>query len=91
MTAARLQKDNDTLRRRLDEAEEVIRAIRTGAVDAFVVAEPHGDRIYTLESADRPYRLLIEEMQQGAVTLNGAGAIAYLNTGRTTWSTNSIR
>ena len=67
------------LRRRLEEAEETIRAIRSGDVDAFVVEAPHGARVYTLETADRPYRLLVEEMQQGALTLNNNGSIAFCN------------
>jgi PAS domain S-box-containing protein len=67
------------LRLRLEEAEETIRAIRNGAVDAFVVAESRGARVYTLQSADRPYRLLVEEMQQGALTLRDDGTIAYCN------------
>ena len=79
MTDANLQEENADLRRRLEEAEEAIRAIRSGAVDAFVAAEAHGSRVYTLESADRPYRLLVEQMQQGAITLNADGAIAYCN------------
>jgi len=79
MTDANLQEENADLRRRLAEAEEAIRAIRSGAVDAFVAAAAHGNRVYTLESADRPYRLLVEQMQQGAITLNADGAIAYCN------------
>ena len=67
------------LRRRLEEAEETIRAIQTGAVDAFVVDGPAGNRVYTLEGAERPYRLLVEEMQQAAVTLYADGTIAYCN------------
>ena len=34
---------------------------------------------YTLQTADRPYRLLVEEMQQGVLTLSGDGTIAYSN------------
>ena len=79
MTDANLQEENADLRRRLEEAEEAIRAIRSGAVDAFVAAEAQGNRVYTLESADRPYRLLVEQMQQGAITLNADGAITYCN------------
>ena len=52
------------LQLRLEEAEETIRAIRSGTVDAFVVDVPNGARVYTLETADRPYRLLVEKMQQ---------------------------
>ena len=73
--------DDETaeLRRRLEEAEETIRAIQTGAVDALVIGEPDGDRVYTLQGAERPYRLLVEEMQQAALTLYADGAIAYCN------------
>ena len=78
-TDANQQAEIAELRLRLEEAEETIRAIRSGAVDAFVVQEPHGTRVYTLQTADRPYRLLVEEMQQGAMTLSDAGAIAYCN------------
>lgn len=67
------------LRRRLEEAEETLRAIQTGAVDALVVGEANQSRVYTLAGADRPYRILIEEMQQAAVTLYADGAIAYCN------------
>jgi PAS domain S-box-containing protein len=73
-------RENVELRRRLEEAEETLRAIRDGAVDAFVVGGADGSkRIYTLEGADRPYRLLVEQMQQGAVTLYEDGTIAYSN------------
>ncbi|GAA5508569.1 hybrid sensor histidine kinase/response regulator [Novipirellula caenicola] len=74
-----LQAQIDELRRRLLEAENTIEAIRGGEVDAFVVTEGGTQRIYTLEGADRPYRLLVEQMQQGAVTLTDRGEIAYCN------------
>ena len=79
MTDANRRAEIAELRLRLEEAEETIRAIRSGAVDAVVVEEPHGPRVYTLQTADRPYRLLVEEMQQGAVTLSNDGSIAYCN------------
>jgi PAS domain S-box-containing protein len=67
------------LRRRLDEAEETLEAIRSGAVDAFVVDGVDGPRVYTLQSADRPYRALIESMRQGALVLGPDGVILYAN------------
>jgi PAS domain S-box-containing protein len=79
VTDAQLEAELAELRLRLEEAEEALRAIREGAVDAFVVTKPEGNRIYTLESADRPYRLLVERMQQGALTLFDDGTIAYSN------------
>jgi len=51
------------LEARLAEAEETLRAIRSGEVDALVVAGPDGDQIFALEGADHTYRLLVEEMQ----------------------------
>src|ERR1700755_3177913 len=64
---------------RLREAEETLEAIRTGEVDAVVVAGPQGQQVYTLENADRPYRVLVEQMQEGAVTLSEDGIILYCN------------
>src|ERR1041385_6173716 len=63
----------------LEEAEQTLRAIRYGAVDAFVVEEPEGHRVYTLEGSDLPYSTLVEKMQQGAAMLDGRGQIVYCN------------
>jgi PAS domain S-box-containing protein len=68
------------LEARLREAEETLEAIRAGEVDAVVVGQTGGpQRVYTLQTADRPYRVLIEEIQEGAVTLNEEGTILYCN------------
>jgi PAS domain S-box-containing protein len=67
------------LEARLAEAEETLQAIRTGEVDALVVSGPDGDQIFALEGADHAYRLLVEEMQEGAVTLDQEGLILYAN------------
>jgi len=64
---------------RLAEAEDVLRAIRHGEIDAFVVEAPDGNQIYTLHSAEEPYRTLVEQMQEGAVVLNPLGDIVYAN------------
>jgi PAS domain S-box-containing protein len=79
MMDQKLQSENAELQRRLEEAEETIRAIQSGAVDAFVVNEGNCQRVYTLDGADRPYRVLVEEMQQGAATLHHDGTIIYCN------------
>jgi PAS domain S-box-containing protein len=65
--------------RRMEEAEETLRAIRDGAVDAFVVEEAGGQRVYALEDADLPYSILVERMQEGAAMLNARGDIIYCN------------
>jgi PAS domain S-box-containing protein len=67
------------LEARLREAEETLHAIRNGEVDAVVVGGPEGQQVYTLENADRPYRVLIEQMQEGAVTLSADGTVLYCN------------
>ena len=67
------------LRTRLAEASDVLRAIRSGDVDAVLVQGPLGDQLYTLKGADEPYRVLIEEMNQGAVSLAADGSILYCN------------
>ncbi|MGH7244761.1 MAG: PAS domain-containing protein [Phycisphaerales bacterium] len=79
MALEKQQEENAELRRRLEEAEETLHAIQSGAVDALVVQEASGHRVYTLEGADRPYRLMVEQMQQGAATLYLDGSIAYCN------------
>jgi PAS domain S-box-containing protein len=71
--------ENDSLRRRLEEAEQTVEAIRNGEVDAVVVSGPPGDAVYTLEGADHSYRLLVEQMPQGAATLTIEGTILYCN------------
>jgi len=64
---------------RLEEAEETLRAIRQGEVDAVVVNGPEGPRTYTLVTADHSYRTLVEQMREGALTLSREGVILYSN------------
>jgi PAS domain S-box-containing protein len=63
----------------MEEAEQTLRAIQYGTVDAFVVEEPEGHRVYTLEGSDLPYSTLVEKMQQGAAMLDARGCIVYCN------------
>ena len=74
---ARAEREN--LCARLEEAEETLRAIRNGEVDALVVSGVDGDQIYTLTGADTTYRLLIEDMHEGALILTQDGVIFYAN------------
>ena len=68
------------LEARLEESEDTLEAIRRGDFDAVVVQVPGGARqVYTLESADRPYRVLIEQIQEGALTLSEDGKVLYCN------------
>jgi PAS domain S-box-containing protein len=67
------------LRNRLQTAEDTVRAIRTGEVDALVVAKPSGEQVITLPGAELAYRVLFDQMNEGAVTLTPDGLVAYCN------------
>lgn len=69
----------EELRHQLFEANETIEAIRTGQVDALVVEAGEGHQLYTLKTADQAYRVFIERMTEGALTLNKEGIILYCN------------
>ncbi len=79
MTAAELARENEELRNQLREAEELIAAVRTGAVDALAIQGADGPRIFTLEGADHSYRTLIEQMNEGALLLSPEGTVLYCN------------
>jgi signal transduction histidine kinase len=67
------------LQARLDEAEETLRALRSGEVDAIVASGPGGDQVYTLKGADETYRVMVQEMAEGALTLTLDGLILFSN------------
>jgi PAS domain S-box-containing protein len=67
------------LTERLEEAEETLRAVRSGEVDAFIVQGPTGEQIFALRSTEQPYRNLIEDMLEGAAILTTDGDVAYCN------------
>jgi PAS domain S-box-containing protein len=48
-------------------------------VDALVVTRAGDDHVVTLQGADLPYRILLEQMYAGAVTLTPDGVIVYCN------------
>jgi two-component system NarL family sensor kinase len=76
---AALSRELAELRARLAEAEEMLRAIRTGEVDAVVVAGKGGPQVFTLQGAEQAYRVLIESMNEGALTLTADKMILYAN------------
>jgi PAS domain S-box-containing protein len=79
MTSDPLPTDIEELRARLEEAEETLRAIRSGAVDALVVQSPEGQQVFTLKGAEHTYRMLVETMSEGALTMDQNGMILYSN------------
>jgi len=74
-----LPKEIAELRQRLADAEETLRAIRSGEIDALVVNTKLGEQVFTLQGADTVYRTAIENINEGAVTLSPEGTILYSN------------
>ena len=79
LSSEQLAAEVERLRLRLHEAEDTLQAIRDHEVDAFVVSGKHDKEVLVLGTAHRPYRLLLEEMHQGAVTLSREGTVLYAN------------
>jgi PAS domain S-box-containing protein len=73
-----LLRENEMLRRELEEAVAAVRAIRAGEVDAVLVEGEH-DQVLTLETPDNPYRLMVAQIRQAAVTLTQDGVIVSCN------------
>ena len=80
-----LQDENIELKSRLEETEETLRAIRQYMVDAFVVTRSNGEQVVTLNDTEFPYRLMVESMNEGAVTLIPDGTIFYCNPRFSKW------
>ena len=74
-----LMRDNAELRARLAEAENALRAIRSGEADAVQIAGAQGAQVFSLHGAERAYRTLVEGMNEGALTVTPEGIILYCN------------
>lgn len=74
-----LRRDLEETQARLLEAEQTLSAIRSGEVDGLVVNGAAGPQVFTLKSSEEPYRMLIERMTEGALTLSPEGIILYAN------------
>ncbi len=64
---------------RLGEAEEALRAIRSGEVDAIVVNGQGGEKVFTLQGADHTYRVFVERMNEGAAVLSSDHIVLHCN------------
>lgn len=70
----------EELKKRLGEAEQLIEAIKAGEVDAFAVNKNNQPEVFTLQSGDYTYRVLVENFSEGALNLSEDGLIVYSNT-----------
>jgi PAS domain S-box-containing protein len=64
---------------RPDEAEKILRSIRSGQVNSIVVSTVEGELVYTLKGANYPYLTIVENINEGVVTLLPDGTIVYAN------------
>ncbi|MBK5226076.1 MAG: PAS domain S-box protein, partial [Thermoleophilia bacterium] len=78
-TREELLSEIEELRPRLAEAEEIIGKIQKGEVDALVVSGEDAPELYLIQGAERPYRILVESMNEGAISLTAEGVILYAN------------
>lgn len=75
----KLKREKDALRQQLVEARKSIETLKIENIDAVVIARENDLRIFIENAAEKPYRILIEKMHEGAVTLNEDGTILYCN------------
>jgi len=64
---------------RLAEAEETLKSIRSGEADVLVSSGARGVQVLEGEGAESAYRLLIESMNEGALTMTPDAMILYCN------------
>jgi signal transduction histidine kinase len=76
--AARLEREIHELESRLREAEDELRAIREGAIDALVV-QAGSEEVLTLARPEHPFELLVDQIPQAAATLTVEGTILCCN------------
>lgn len=67
------------LQAQLAEARQTLEAIRSGDVDSLIIGLPGEERVYSLVSADRAYRLMVETMPVGVATVSSRGIVMYAN------------
>jgi PAS domain S-box-containing protein len=77
--ASAVQNERAKLVARLHDAEETLRAIRSGEVDALMISGRRGEQVVPLKGGEPNYRLLVEAMSEGAVTLSRKGVVLYSN------------
>nr|WP_249146295.1 HWE histidine kinase domain-containing protein [Bradyrhizobium diazoefficiens] len=69
----------DELEARLYEAEETLRAIREGEIDAVVIKGGATEQVFTLEGGGHSYRTFMEAMDIGAAAFDADGQLLYAN------------
>ncbi len=75
--------ENAELRARLDEAEETLRAIHNGEIDALVVETPAGSQLFTLQGQDAELNRfrgeILSQISDAVIVVDDDNRITYLN------------
>ena len=74
-----IKPESASLNNQIEETEATLQAIRQDMVDALLITHSNGTKVVTFNDADFPYRLMVESMNEGAVTLIPDGTIFYSN------------
>jgi len=78
-----LRVENAELRARLEEAEETLRAIRSGEVEALVVETADGPQIFTLQGLDAESNRfrgeILAQVSDAVIAVDGEERVTYLN------------
>jgi two-component system, OmpR family, phosphate regulon sensor histidine kinase PhoR len=69
----------EELERQLEESQQALEAIRRGDVESLVVDGPGGPRIYSLEWSIYSFRVLVEAISEGTLTMGEDGVVLYCN------------
>jgi PAS domain S-box-containing protein len=74
-----LAEKNLLLKEELEEYKDLVEGIRNGGVDALAINKDGHANIFSLESSDFVYRVLVENFPEGALNLSDKGVIVYAN------------
>jgi len=75
----KLNEEIKALQQQLREARESVETFTARNIDALVITDNKNLKVYTENTVDKIYRILIEKMNEGAVTLSEDGVITYCN------------
>ena len=83
LTVPMLQAENAALHARLDETEDMLRAIRSSEVDALVVESVNGPRIYALQGVDAASNRfrgeILAQVRDAVIAVDSDRIVTYLN------------
>ena len=77
-TQKQLVAENSYLRARLEESEEILRAVRSGEADALIISGVNGEQVLTLKQAEEQIRhqaVMLESVKDAIVASDAQGRL----------------